>query len=84
MKALMKNAFYFILEFQKLFSFLIYLIFSLDFLIMYKKLLDYEYKVSFKNYDVTTWLTNNSDTDVVQYHTKQRQLDNKIWSVNRI
>ena len=39
--------------------------------------------VNFKIYDVTTWLTNNCNTHIAQYLTKERQSDNEIWSVNR-
>ena len=34
--------------------------------------------------DVTTWLTNNYNSYIDQYLTKQRQPDNEIWLVNRI
>ena len=51
---------------------------------MWRKLLDWKDednfrifdKVNFKTYDVTTWLTNNSNTDISQYLTKERQPDN--------
>ena len=35
-------------------------------------------------YDVTAWLTNNCNTHIAQYFMKKSQLDNKIWSNNRI
>ena len=51
---------------------------------MKKKPLGYKYKVNFKMYDVITWLTNNYNTYIAQYFTKQRQTNDGIWSVNRI
>ena len=44
---------------QKLFSFLRYFSFCLDFLVMYRKGLIKKIKINFKFYDVTAWLTNN-------------------------
>ena len=41
-----------------------------------------EHKGSFKIYDVTTWLTNNYNTYITQYLTKQRQPEVEIWSGN--
>ena len=35
--------------------------------------------MNLKFYDVTAWLTNNCNT-----HTKQRQSDNEIWSIDRM
>ena len=84
---------------QKLSLFSEYLSFCLDFIAMYQnvlikllswlfvhvsKRLDQNSKVNFKFYDVTVWLTNNSNTHIAQYLEKQRQSDNEIWSVNRI
>ena len=63
----MKIAFYFILK--ALFVFKIFR-FSLDFLVMHKKGIDYKYKFNFKTYDVTAWLTNNYNTHIVQCLTK--------------
>ena len=40
-------------------------------------------KVDFKIY-VITWLINNRNTYSAQYLTKQKQVDNEIWSVNRM
>ena len=34
--------------------------------------------------NVTTWKTNNCNAHIDQYLTQLRQLDNEIWSVNRI
>ena len=45
---------------------------------------DTTYKFNFKIYDVTDWLTNNYNTYITQYLTKQRQQDKEIWSVNTI
>ena len=45
---------------------------------------DQKGKINFKIYDVTTWLTNNHNTHIAQYPTKERQPDNEICSVNRI
>ena len=39
-------------------------------LAMYKKRLDLKHKANFKIYDVTTWLTNNYNTHIIQYLTK--------------
>ena len=44
---------------QKLFSFLRYFSFCLDFLVMYRKGLIKKIKINFKFYDVTAWLINN-------------------------
>ena len=49
----------------KLFSFSRYLSFYHDVFVMQKKWLDQKDKINFKIREVTTWLTNNSDT-----HTK--------------
>ena len=46
--------------------------------------LDQRDKVNFKIYDVTTWLTNNDNTYLAEYLTKQRQSDIEIWSGSRI
>ena len=35
-------------------------------------------------YDVTAWLANNCNTHIAQYFMKKSQLNNKIWSNNRI
>ena len=35
-------------------------------------------------YDVTNWITNNYNIHIVRYLKKQRQTENKIWSVNSI
>ena len=67
-----------------LFWFSRYLISSLEFLIKQKKRLDWEDKVNFKCYDVTTWFTNIYNTHMTQYLIKHMQPDIEIWSVNRI
>ena len=36
------------------------------------------------NKQLKIWLANNCNTHIAQYLTKQRQPDNKIWSVNSI
>ena len=46
----------------KFFLFSRYLNFCLDFLVMKKKRLDWKDKINFKTYDVTTWSTNNYNT----------------------
>ena len=51
----------------KPFSFSRYLSFCLDSLAMQELRLDQRYKVSFKIFDVTTWLTISRNTRVVQY-----------------
>ena len=63
----MKNAFYFNL---KLFSFLRYLNFSLDFFCYLGIWLDKKAKVNFKMFDVINWETNNCSTHIVQYIKK--------------
>ena len=68
---------------QKLFSFSRYLSFCHDFLVMQEKRLNQKVKVNFKIHDVTTWFTNNCNTHIAQYFTKQGQQVNEIWSVNR-
>ena len=40
--------------------------------------------VNFKIHDVTTWLTNNCNTHIAQYLTKERQPDNETWSIIKI
>ena len=42
------------------------------------------FKFSSKIYDATAWETCNYSTYIAQYLKKQRQLDNKIWAVNRM
>ena len=49
-----------------------------------EKRLDLKTKVNFKIYYVTTWLTNNCNTNISQYLKELRQSDNEISSVNRI
>ena len=34
-------------------------------------------------YDVKAWLTNNDNTHIAQYLTKERQPGNEIWSGKR-
>ena len=46
--------------------------------------LDENALVNFKTHDITDWQTNNYNTHIAQYLKKQSQLDNEIWSVNRI
>ena len=75
---MMKNAFYFILEtlfVLKVFKSLCWL---------FDHVVKTEDTINFKIYDVTTWLTNNYNTHIVQYLTKLKQSDNEIWSGNRI
>ena len=79
---MMKNAFYFILK-----ALFVLKIFRLNFWSCRKtawleRLIWFE--VNFKIYDVTTELTNNCNTHIAQYFTKDRQQDNEIWPVNRI
>ena len=63
----MKNGFYFtlkalfILEIHKFLSWLFEQV---------EKLFDQKDKVNFKIYDVTTWLTNNCNTQITQYLMK--------------
>ena len=54
-----------------------------EFLVIWKKRLDWKDKVNFKIHDVTTWLTNNCNTHIVQYLKKKRQPGHEVWSVNR-
>ena len=42
------------------------------------KQLDKKIKVNFKVYHVTAWLTNNRNTQIVQYFEKKRQSGNEI------
>ena len=42
------------------------------------------FKFLSKIYDATAWETGNYSTYIAQYLKKQRQLDNKIWAVNRM
>ena len=66
---MMKNAFCFILKalfVLKMFVFNCYC----EFLVMQKKRLEQKDKVTFKVYDVTTWLGNNCNTLIFQYLTK--------------
>ena len=49
-----------------------------------EKLFDFKDEVNFKIYVVTTWLKNNCNTHTAQYFKKWRQLDNDIWSVDRM
>ena len=51
---------------------------------MLRKRLDQKDKVNFRIQDVATWLTNNYNTHIAQYLTKQTRLDNETWSINRI
>ena len=61
----MKNAFYIILKDLFALKFLSWLFDD------FEKRLDQKNKVNFKLYDVTTWLTNNCNTYIVQYLTKK-------------
>ena len=54
----------------KIFSFSRYLDFCFDVLVMYQKQFDSKENVSFKSYDITTWLKSNYNTHVSQYLTK--------------
>ena len=49
---------------------------------MQKERLVLKNKINFKNYDGTTWLTNNYNTRIGQYLSKYRQPINEIWSGN--
>ena len=78
---MMKNDFYFTsiaLYFLKIFNFLPWLFGHTE------KTALLERVGYFKINNITTWLTNNQNTHIAQYLTKQRQSDNDIWSVNRI
>ena len=41
-------------------------------------------QVNFEIYSVTGWIKNNCNTLIAQYLKNSSQLDNEIWSVNRI
>ena len=69
---MMKNVFYFM---SKLFSFLRYLHFCSDFLVI--KRLDEKTKVNFKFYDVTDWTGNSSKIPIALYLKKERQSGNE-------
>ena len=73
----------FFISSEELFSFTRYINFCLDVSVLQKELLTQKDKVNFKNYDVTNWLTNISNTYIAQYFTKQKQLDNENQSVHR-
>ena len=76
---MMKNAFYFTLKVLfvlKIFKFLSWLFGQVG------KRLDLKNKVNFKNYDITTWETNDCNTHIIQYLKKKRQSGNEIWLVN--
>ena len=47
---------------------------NVDFLVIEKKRLDQRDKVNFKIYDITTWLTNNYNTHIAQYLTKEKAI----------
>ena len=68
---MIKNTFYFIL---KALSFLRYLSFCHDFLVMLKKQFGWEDKVNFTIMTSQTgyWLTNSYNTHIAQYLPKQR------------
>ena len=77
---MMKNAFYFTLKaffVLKRFKFLCWLFGQVE------KRIDLRDKVNFKNY-ITTWETNNWNAHITQYVNKKRQLENEIWSVDRV
>ena len=57
---------------RKLFSFSRYLNFCLHFLVRQKKQFYYKDKVSFKIYDVTTWLTNNYNKHIAQLSLRSK------------
>ena len=64
---MMKTAFYFIFKalfVLKIFKFLSCLFGNVE------KQLDWKYKVIFKIYDITIWLTNSYDTHIAHYITK--------------
>ena len=63
---------------QWLFTFSRYLIFCFHFLVIQKKTALLETLGYFKINNITTWLTNNQNTHIAQYLTKQRQSDNDI------
>ena len=60
-----------------------YLNFFLDILEKKKKRLDYKDKVNFEIYDLIAWLKKNYNIHCSISHELE-QLDNEIWSVNRI
>ena len=64
---MMKSVFHFIL---RTFSLSRYSKFSLDFLVMQKKRLDYKDKIIFKIYGITAWLTSNYNIHISQHPTK--------------
>ena len=77
---MMKNAFCFILKalsVLKIFRFLSWLVGHIE------KTAWLQRSVNFKVYGVTTWLTNNYNTRIVQYLTKNREPDKEIWSFHR-
>ena len=76
---MMENAFHFTLTtlfVLKMFKFLSWLFRHVE------KWLDSKDKVNFKIYDITTWLTNNWNTQIDQYFKKNRQSGNAILLAN--
>ena len=55
---------------SKLFSFLKYLNFCLEFFDYVRKLLDKKTKVKFKSFDVSNWDTINHNKHITRYHKK--------------
>ena len=78
----MKQAFYFILK--SAFILNIFQFFYPHTFGHVGKQLDKNAKVNLKICEVTNWEANNYNTHIVQYLKKERELDNEIWSVNRI
>ena len=72
----MQNAFYFA---SKALFFSRYLSFS-----HVTKWFDRKDKINFKFYKIAAWETNNCHTHITQYLKKQRQSNNKSWSINRM
>ena len=69
---------------NKLFLFWRYLNFCYHFFGLVGKRFDNKAKINFKSYDVAVWETNNYNTHIAKYHKKEKQSDNKIWSVNKV
>ena len=75
----MKNDFYFILKAFLLSS---YLNFCLELFIMQKKWPDQKYKVNFKIYDVTTWLTLQYTYCLISHKVKATRQRNLVRQQN--
>ena len=51
---------------------------------MQKKRLNWKYKVNFKIYDATAWLTNNCNTHIAQYNNDDDDNNNNNNNYNQI